>query len=109
MEYIYAIQNAQNAHELFNDYYFKGQLNTPIIIVDIELFVPDVGAVWGYYEAISNTIALTYNPDIYCTLLHEMIHQYQQEFNLIDKNHGTTFRKWTRFLEFDLGLERGEI
>jgi len=102
------LQQLYDAHELFNDYYFKGQLNTPEIIVDIEFFVDSI-PVWGWYEGTTNKIGVTLNSVMYTTLLHEMIHQYQFEFNLIDKDHGTTFRKFTRFLEYDLQLEKGDI
>ena len=57
----------------------------------------------------SNLIGLTVDKDIYKTLLHEIIHQYQQELNYIDKDHGRTFRKWARIFEKDLKLNKGSI
>ena len=120
------LQEIKDAHEIANDYFFKGMLNMPNFLFYEDCLMDDignicdkgqnitmdkktVGSVWGYYLAETNTIGLTVNDNIYYTLLHEMIHQYQQEFNLIDKDHGGTFRKFARFIELTLNLERGVI
>lgn len=121
-------QQLLDAHELFNAYFFKDLLNTPDFIFydkclmddayniwDIynipeyaEIDIDTVGHVYGYYLE-PNTIGLSVGKDMINTLLHEMIHQYQYEFNLIDKDHGTTFRKYARYMETTLNLEKGDI
>jgi hypothetical protein len=102
------IQHLYDAHELFNNYFFNGQLNHIKISVkdNIKIYGFEV---WGYYDDKNYEIALTNNERIYLILLHEMIHQYQQEFNLIDKEHGTTFRKFARWIELSLNLKKGSI
>lgn len=101
-------QRMLDAHEMFNDYFFKGLLNTPNFIFYDHYEVEGVGNVWGSFEKPQNII-LTVNDEIITTLLHEMIHQYQHEFNLIDKEHGTTFRKYARTFEQSLNLPKGSI
>jgi len=101
-------QKMLDAHEIFNDHFFSGLLNTPDFVFYAECYIDDVGSVWGYYEP-PNIIGLTVNDKIYTTLLHEMIHQYQNEFNLIDKDHGTTFRKYTKYIECILNIKKGSI
>ena len=99
-------QHLQDCHELFNDYFFDGQLNyIKISVTDyIELYGH---AVWGYYHI--GEIALTNNGHIYLTLLHEMVHQYQNEFDLKDKDHGREFKRMARYIETVLNIKKGMI
>ena len=114
------IQDLYDAHELINDYFFKGMLNHPKFKLAKELkwdtlthtceeyeYFDSMDA-WGYYEH-PGKIAITDNENWVTILLHEMIHQYQYEFDLPDKNHGTIFYDCSRFMEHELNLEKGTI
>jgi len=108
MKKIILRQHILNAHEIYNDLFFKGLLNTPDFRFYKTFYMEEIGGeVWGWYD--SPFIGLTVNKNIYLTLLHEMIHQHQYEFNLIDKDHGTTFRKYARIIEQSLKLKKGSI
>jgi hypothetical protein len=99
-------QHLQDCHELFNNYFFKGMLNH--IKINVTDYIELYGfPVWGYYNY--DEIALTNNGHIYLTLLHEMIHQYQHEFDLEDKDHGKDFKKMARYIETVLNIKKGII
>jgi len=99
-------QHFQDCHELFNNHFFNGMLNY-IRIIETDYIELYGYPVWGYYH--TGEIALTNNGHIYLILLHEMIHQYQDEFNLKDKGHGRDFKRMARFIEISLNLKRGTI
>jgi len=103
-------QHLQNCHELFNNHFFDGQLNyISILETDyIELYGFEC---WGYYdgECIPNEIVITNNGKIYLTLLHEMVHQWQKEFDLNDQDHGRDFKRMARFIEITLNIKKGTI
>lgn len=99
-------QHLQDCHELFNAYFFDGQLNYVRITETDHIELYD-SYIWGYYH--KGEIALTNNGNIYLTLLHEMIHQYQDEFDLKDKDHGSDFKRMARYIETILNLKKGMI
>ena len=116
-------QQLYDAHEMFNNYFFGGMLNHPNFIiakkfcwVDYSYTYEGCGEyeyfvylhAWGYYTH-PGLIAISANKYWYITLLHEMIHQYQHEFNLKDKNHGKLFHKFSRYMEKTLKLEKNTI
>lgn len=102
-------QHLYNCHTLFNDYFFNGLLNEDITI-NIYSFLDLEGCeIWGYYDDDRNEIAVTNNGMVYLTLLHEMIHQWQKEFDLPDKDHGREFRRMARYIEIALNLKKGII
>lgn len=102
-------QHLYNCHTLFNDYFFNGLLNENIIISITERLDLDGCEIWGYYDDQRNEIAITNNGMIYLTLLHEMIHQWQKEYDLADKDHGRAFRRMARFMEITLNIKKGSI
>lgn len=100
-------QHLYNCHELFNNHFFNGELNwVEINVTDyIELYGFEC---WGYYDD-GKEINITNNGHIYLTLLHEMIHQWQHEFNIIESDHGRHFRRMARFIEITLNIKKGTI
>ena len=101
-------QHIQNCHELFNNHFFDGQLNH--IKLGVTDYIDLYGfEVWGYYDGDRNEIYITNNGHIYLTLLHEMIHQWQKEFDLPDQDHGRDFRRMARFIEITLNIKKGTI
>jgi len=104
----------KDAHELFNNYFFKSMLNTPNFIISKTFYVENVERIgnnveaWGYYEH-PGRIGITVNRRWHIILLHEMIHQYQYEFDMEDKNHGVTFDKFARYMELELNLYTFDI
>jgi hypothetical protein len=113
-------QQLYDAHELFNNYFFAGMLNHPKFIVSKKLAWYDHTyeseeydyyeylEAWGYYKH-PGLIAITTNKYWYITLLHEMIHQYQYEFDLKDKDHGKLFHSFARYMEKTLKLEKNTV
>jgi len=99
-------QHLQDCHELFNAYFFNGMLNY-IKIIETDYIELYGFPVWGYYH--KGEIAITNNGLIYLTLLHEMIHQYQDEFNLKDKDHGKDFKAMARYIELTLNINKDII
>ena len=120
-------QDIYNAHEMLNDYFFKGYLSTPKIYLynccvmgnDYKAYecdnVPDeidtekLEVLFGYYEMDYNIIGLTKSVEILHTLAHEMIHQYQTEFFINENDHGREFKRMARYIETVLNIKKGTI
>lgn len=101
-------QHLYDCHELFNNHFFDGQLNT--IKISVTDFIDLYGfPIWGYYDADNNEIALTNNGHIYLTLLHEMIHQYQKEFDTTEQNHGKIFKQYASYIARVLNINKHTI
>jgi len=103
-------QHIQDCHELFNNHFFNGELNS--IKLSVTDYIELYGfTCWGYYdgETKPNEIMITNNGKIYLTLLHEMVHQWQKEFDLKDKDHGRDFKRMARFIEITLNIKKGSI
>ena len=92
-------------HEIFNYYFFSGMLSRPQIVTS-KKFKKD--HCWGYFLD-PNIIGITINDKSVFTLLHEMIHQYQGEFNIIGKDHGKLFQSFAARIEDSLGLDYNSV
>ena len=104
------LKNLYNAHELFNDYFFKGMLNGIKIRYKKRVIIGGIICYGAFYYELPRSLYISKLCNTpYLTLLHEMIHQYQYEYDIPDKNHGATFKKFARFMEITLNLKKGAI
>jgi len=84
-------QHIQDCHELFNNHFFNGELNS--IKLSVTDYIELYGfTCWGYYdgETKPNEIMITNNGKIYLTLLHD-------------------FKRMARFIEITLNIKKGSI
>lgn len=89
-------------HREFNTSVFGGELERPVLVFG------NVGSdVWGlcHGKRIVLSERLKYIPnECRATLLHEMVHQWQDQQGL-DMDHSSTFRQWIARCRAVTGLE----
>lgn len=93
----------------FNNEYFDGKLLTPSFeISDTRRALGDFRRRGNYYRIRISDYYIRSKKDIETTILHEMIHLYQSQFQCLDRKHGEDFKAkaWEINYKSDYDIER---
>lgn len=87
-------------HREFNALVFQNELERPVLVTGY-CGPGTIGLCWGDRIQVSDTLS---EQDARATLLHEMVHQWQDQ-NGLDMDHGKTFEQWRDLCRSCTGLE----
>ena len=94
----------KSSFDKFNKEYFNGALVTPTFEVShCRRALGDFRRRYKYYRIRVSDYYIRSQRDIEQTILHEMIHLYQNQFNCRDKSHGIDFKEKA----FDINCKGG--
>ena len=109
--YKLTLQDLRNWYNTFNKQYFKGELKIPILgISHTRRALGDFGGIGNLPRIRISTYFQRTKHSFQQTLLHEMIHLWQWQFKMVDKNHGFDFKRKAREINKDgWGISRTSI
>lgn len=100
--YRLTLQDLRNWYNTFNKQYFNGELKTPILgISHTRRALGDFGGFGNLPRIRISTYFQRTKHSFQETLLHEMIHLWQWQFKMVDKNHGFDFKRKAREINKD--------